>query len=98
MFTNVIIRVFFLVCFKGACINLFEVLCPVSLSCGGPDSDRSLRAYNLLEIMVGNINYATGVGYYFDALLCCASFIAVIKRGYLQQAHSTFCYCWPHDF
>lgn len=72
-------------CFKGACINLFEVLCPVSLSCGGPDSDRSSRAYNLLEIMVGNINYATGVGYYFDALLCCASFIvAVIKGGYLQ--------------
>lgn len=30
---------FSLVCFKGACINLFEVLCPVSLSCGGPDSD-----------------------------------------------------------
>ena len=29
--------------------------------------------------MVGNINYATGVGYYFDALLCCAYFIAVIE-------------------
>lgn len=73
-------------CCKRACINLFEVLCSVSLSCGGPDRSLTLRTYSLQIIMVGNINYATGVDYYYDVLLCCASSIAVIKGGYLQQA------------